>query len=143
MVQLEPLAEAVGGELPGSISREAQSLGDRPAQQRIAERVQHHRKRTLGDMMFLMADGQLRNERLKRIEYRIESVAIAGEDHPSGEGAGAFAPERVEGLVDDVARIRLTGTRSFDRFGDVSRDGVGDGAGERPLKIGSGAEVME
>ena len=79
------------------------------------------------------------------MESRIgfERVAVAGEDHPRGERAGALAPEGVEGLVDDVARIGLAGTSLFDGVGDARGDRVGDRAGELGLEARRRAEMVE
>ena len=129
--------------LARDIPRQAESLGEGRAKQRIAERVQDQREGGLGDVMLLVADAELSDEAADRVEDWVESVAVAGEDHPGGERAGAFAPERVEGLVDDDSRIGLAGTRAFDRFGDARGDRVGDRAGELALKAGSRAEMME
>ena len=63
-----------------------------------------------------MADAELGDEAVDRIEDRVQRVAVAGEDHPGGKRAGAFAAERVEGLIDDVAGVGLAGARAFDGF---------------------------
>src|SRR3954447_24122426 len=96
MVQLEPLAQPIGGEIAGGVAGETQRLGDGCAKQRIAERIQDKRERALGNMMLLMTDSELRYQRAEGVEDRIERVPIAGEDHPGGERAGAFLAERVE-----------------------------------------------
>ena len=56
-----------------------------------------------------MADAQMVDELVDGVEHRIERVAIAGEDHPGGERAGALAAEGVEGAVDDLDRVGLMG----------------------------------
>ena len=78
-------------------------------------------QRAFGDVALLVADAELGDERPDRIEDRVERVAVAGEDHPGGERAGAFAVERVEGAVDDVAGVGFAGARAFDGFGDGRR----------------------
>ena len=93
--------------------------------------------------MILMADAELGDETADRIEDRVQRVAVAGEDHPGGERSGAFLAERVEGPVDDIARVGLAGPRALDRFGDAGRDRIGDRAGKLALKPGGRAEMME
>src|SRR4051794_26153635 len=61
MVQLEPLAQPIGGEIAGGVAGKTQRLGDGCAKQRIAERIQDKRERALGDMMLLVSDGELRD----------------------------------------------------------------------------------
>ena len=78
-----------------------------------------------------------------RIEHRVERVAIAGEDHPGGERAGAFLAERVEGAVDDLDRIALAGAGALHRFLDARDDPAGDHRGERGLQPGGRAEMVE
>ena len=93
--------------------------------------------------MLLMADAELSDETPDRIEDRVQRVAVAGEDHPSRERSRAFAIEHIERAVDDVARIRFTGTGSFNRICDARRHGIGDRACKRTLKVGSGPEMVE
>ena len=89
------------------LARQAERLGHRPAEQRIAERGEHQPQGGLVDRPVLVALAELVDEAVDRVEDRVERVAIAGEDHPGGERAGALAVERVEGAVDDLARIGL------------------------------------
>jgi hypothetical protein len=93
--------------------------------------------------MLLVADGQLGDEAADRIEDRVEGVAVTGEDHPGGERAGAFTPENIEGLVDDITRIGLAGASALDRLGDAGGDRIGDRAGKLALEPGGGAEMVE
>ena len=53
--------------------RKAERVGDRRAEQRIAERVQDQREGGLGDLMLLVADAQLRDEAADRIEDRVRA----------------------------------------------------------------------
>src|SRR6476619_1025914 len=62
MVDPEALRQAVGGKLTRGIVRQAERVGDRRAEQGIAERVQDESERAFGDMMVLVADGQLGDE---------------------------------------------------------------------------------
>ena len=137
------MPQPLGGELARGVAGKAERIGDRRAEQRIAERVQDQREGAFGDMMLLVADGQLGDEAADRIEDRVQRVAVAGEDHPRGERAGAFLAERVEGLVDDVARVGLPGAGALDRLGDAGGDRIGDRARKLALKPGGRAEMME
>src|SRR3954452_23533369 len=74
MVQLEPLAQPIGGEVAGGVSGETQRLGHGCAKKGIAERAQDKRERALGDMRLLMTDGELRYQRAEGVEDRIERV---------------------------------------------------------------------
>ena len=122
MLHLEPVAKALRGELARSIARQAEGFGDRRAEQGIAERVQDQR-RACSRRPDAPRGRRSSWATRPRIESRIgfERVAVAGEDHPGGERAGAFLAERVEALVDDHARIGLAGAGALDRFGDAAR----------------------
>ena len=93
--------------------------------------------------MLLVAHAQLGDESADRIEDRVERVAVAGQDHPRGQGARAFPVERVEGAVDDLAHVPFAGARAFDRLGDAAGDAIGDRSGELRLKPGGGSEMVE
>ncbi len=115
------MAQALSGKLAGSVARKIERFGDRRAEQRIAERVEHQRQGAFGNMMRLMSDRQLSDQAANRIQDRVQRIAVAGNDHPGGERAGAFLAERVEALVDDHARVALAGSGAFDRIGDARR----------------------
>ena len=133
---LEPVAQAGGGEIARRVAGQAERFGDRRAEQRIAECVQNQAERAFGDVALLMADAELGDERPDRIEDRVERVAVAGEDHPGGKRAGAFAVERVEGAVDDVAGVGLSRARAFNGFDDGRGDRIGDRPRKRALEPG-------
>ena len=97
----------------------------------------------LGHVVLLVADAQLGDQAVERIEDRVQGVAVAGEDHPRGERSGAFPAERVEGLVDDVAGVGLAGPRELHRFGDARRHRFGDRPGQLGLQPGGRAEMVE
>ena len=137
------MAQALRGKFPCSVARKTERFGDGRAKQGIAKRVEHQRQRALGDMMVLMADGQLRDEAANGIEDRVQRIAVAGENHPGGKGAGAFAAERVEALVDDYAGVRFSGSGSLHRLADARRHGVGDRLRQLALKAGRRAKMME
>ena len=143
MVALEALAEALGGKLAGGVAREPERFGDRPAEERIAERAEDEGERILGDAMLIVADAEVADEAADRIEDRIERVTVAGEDHPGGKSPRAFAVEHVEGAVDDLARVDFAGTRPLDRLGDGRSDRIGDGSGKLALETGRRPEMVE
>ena len=70
-------------------------------------------------------------------------VAIAGDDHPGGERAGALLAERIEALVDDHAGVGLAGAGALDRFGNALVDRIRDRLRKLALKPGGGAEMVE
>jgi hypothetical protein len=135
--------EVVSGDFACLVAREAEGGGHRRAEQRIAERVEDQRERVLGHVMLLVADGELGNQPADRIEDRVERVAIAGQDHPCGQRAGAFPVEHVEGAVDDLARVGLPCAGLLDRLGDARGDGLGDRPRKLALKPGGGAEMVQ
>src|SRR3954454_390229 len=71
MLRLQPVTEALSGKLARRIARQAERLGNRRAEQGIPERAQHQRQGAFGNMMVLMADGQLRHQAANRIENRV------------------------------------------------------------------------
>ena len=79
------------------------------------------------------------------MESRIgfERVAVAGQDHPGGQGAGAFAIEGVERAVDDLAHVPFADARAFDRLGDAAGDAIGDRSGKLRLKPGGRSEMVQ
>ena len=143
MLNLEPMPQALRGEFASGIPRQAQCFGDRRPKQRIAERIQDQRERAFGDVMILMANRQLRDETADRIQDRIQSIAVAGEDHPRCESSGPLTAKCVETLVDDHSRVGFSGAGALNRFGDARGYRIGDRLGQLALKAGSGAEVME
>jgi hypothetical protein len=82
-------------------------------------------------------------EAADRLEDRPERVAVARQDHPRRERSGAALAERVEGHVDDLARVALAVPRTFDRLGDPAGDAAGDRARKLGLEPGGRAEMME
>src|SRR5688500_14895881 len=89
------------------LARQAESARHRPAKQRIAQSGEDQPQRRLMHRAVLVAGAELVDEAVDGVEDRIESVAIAAEDHPGRERSGALAVEGVEGPVDDLARIGL------------------------------------
>ena len=143
MVLLQPVAKSLGGELARGVARQSKRLDDRAAKQRIAERAENQRKRAFGHAMLLVADAELGDQSSDRIEDGVERVAVAGEDHPGGKSAGAFAVEHVEGAVDDLARVDFAGTRPLHRLGDSRSHRIGDGSGKLALETGRRPEMVE
>ena len=137
------MAEPLGGKLARRISRQIECFGDRGSKQRVAERVQHQGQGAFGDVMCFVADRQLSHQRSDRIEDGVQGIAVAGDDHPGGEGAGALLAERIETLVDDHSRVRLAGPRALDRVGDIRRDRIRDRPRKLALKACSRAEMVE
>jgi len=82
------------------------------------------------------------------LEDGVERVLVAREDHPAGERARARLVERVEGEVDDLARLvlgrpALVGARFLDQADDARADGFGEAAGQRALEPGGRAEMVQ
>src|SRR4051812_47984879 len=99
--------QLAGRDLPCLVAGGAERLGHGRAGRRTPGGGEAQPQRRLLHRPVLMALAELVDEAVNRVEYRVEGVAIAGEDHPGGERAGAFLPERLEGAVDDLARIGL------------------------------------
>lgn len=143
MVEFEAGPQALGRELAGRFAAKTQSLGDGSAEERVAESVEDQRQGRLGDLVIFMARAQLGNEVVDRFEDRVQGIAIAGEDHPRGKSAGAFAVEGIEGHVHDIARVRLAGACTLDGDRDTFGDGVGDCPDKFSLEAGGGPEMMK
>ena len=143
MIDRQPLAEAFGGELAGRVARQTKSIGDGLTEEGIAQCTQHDAKGASSHLVILVADAELGDEGLQGFEDRVQRIAIAGEDHPGGERTGAFAPEGVEGLVDDIARVGLASSGPLDGSGDARGDRVRDGPGKRALQPRRRAEMVE
>ncbi len=94
-------------------------------------------------MLFVVTDCQLRDEAADGIENRVQSVAVAGQDHPCCKRSCAFLAEGVETLVDDHPRIRLPGPCSLNGFGDAAVHRVRNRLDERSLETGSGPEMVK
>lgn len=140
-IELE--TKALGGELPGGVAVHRQGIGDRGAEQGIAECGEDQPERRLADVMLLVTDAELGDERPDRFEDRVQRVPIAGQDHPGGERPGSFSIEGIEGAVDDFAGFRLAGTGAGDGLGDASGDPLGDRAGKLRLESGGGPEMVK
>ena len=136
-------AQAFGGEVARGVPGQAERLCDRLAQQRVAERGEHQPERTLRHVVLLMPAGELVDKAPDGVEDRVQSVSIAAENHPRRQRASAFAPERVERAVDDLARVSLAAPGELDRLADMSRDLFSHGAGEFRLEARSRAEMVE
>jgi hypothetical protein len=143
VIDLEPVPEAIGGKFARGIPWQSERIGDGAPEERIAKRAQDECKSAFGDMMFLMADAELCDELLQRIENGIERVAIAGEDHPGGERSSALAAEGIEGSIDDVAGVRLAGTRPLDCGGNARGDRIRDRSRKLALEARGRSEMMK
>ena len=142
-VMIEPGAQAIRGELARRVLWESERLGERSAQQRIAKRTQHERQGCFRHLVLFVTDSELGNEAADGIEDGIERIAIAGEDHPGGKRPGALAAEGVEGLVDDVARVRFAGASALHGVGNAGNHGLRDRPRKFGLEAGRGSEMME
>ena len=143
MVDCDPLPEALGSELAGGVARETERVRNGRTEERIAERAQHKPECAPRDLGVLMSGAQLGDQRLERLQDRVESVAIAGEDHPGGERPGALTAEGVERLIDDVASVGLSLAGALDGAGNAGGDGIGDGASKRALEPRGRAEMVK
>ena len=143
MIDGEPLPEPLRGELAGGIAGKAERIGDRGAEKGVAQCTQHDAERASGDLVILVADAELRDQGLQGFQDWIERVAIAGEDHPGGERSRAFAAERVEGLVDDIASVGLAFTGTLDGRCDFGSYRVRNGPGKSTLQPRGRTEMVE
>ena len=77
------------------------------AEQRIAERHQHQLQRLLLDRLLAVACalGQFVDQIVDRVRIGSSASSLPDQDHPARQRAGAALAERVEGQVDDLARI--------------------------------------
>ena len=128
---------------PGDVAPQAKGAGDRLPQKRIAKRGEHQPQGAFGNMMFLVADLELGDEAPDGVEDRIESIAIAGQDHPGRERSRTLAVERVERSVDDFTDVRFAGARALDGRGDAAGDSMGDRQGELGLEAGGRSEMVK
>lgn len=142
-MRLDPRAQAISGELARRVPIQPERLCDGVSEQGVADGGEDEPERGLGDMVGLMPDRKLGNHVSDRFEDRVERVAIAGKDHPGGEGSGAFLTKRIENQVDDGARVGPPGSSAFDLFGDQAGDRIRDRSGEGALEARGRAEVME
>ena len=144
-----PLSKPGGGEqqaaddLARLAAAEAERFGHFRAEQRIAHRDEDDPQGRLGDRPVLMAGAQMIDQLVDRLQYRIQRVAIAGEDHPGGERAGALLAERVEDAVDDLDRVGLVGAGALHRLLDAGADAIADQLGQRRLQARGRAEMVE
>ncbi len=76
-------------------------------------------------------------------ENRVQRIAVAGQDHPRGQGSRAFAIEGVEGAVHDLAHVPFADARAFDRLGDATGDATGNRSGKLRLQPGGGSEMVQ
>jgi len=143
MLRLKPVTQALRSQLTRAVPRKSERVSDRRAKQGIAQRIQHQRKRAFRDVMFLVPNGELGNERSDRIENRVQGIPITGEYHPGGERSRAFLAERVEALIDNHPRVGLARARPLDRFGNAAVHRIGDRFCELALQAGCGAEMVE
>ena len=134
MITIELRAEPLGRGFAGSIVVEPEPLGKNRSEQGIADRLEDQPQGRFGDVMLFVSDGQAGNQRADGIKHRVQGVAVAGEDHPCGQRPGTLAAERVEGHVDNVARVALAGAGGLDGFGDAPGHAFGDGPREFRLE---------
>jgi len=137
------MAQALRGQLPGSIARKPKRFRDGRAKQGIAKCVENQRQRALGDMVVLMADGQLSDEAANGIEDRVQRIAIAGQDHPGSERAGTFTAERIEALVDNHPGVCFAGPRALNRLANTRGDRLRDRLRQLALQAGRRTEMVE
>lgn len=135
--------QGVGGNPPRGIPVEAKRAGDRLPEEGIAEGGEDQPERALGHMMLLMSNAELGDEAADGVENRVQRVTIAGQDHPGGKGARAFAVERIERAVDDVADVLFADARPLDRFPNCARNTIRDGKGELGLQSRRRSEMMK
>ena len=140
-LQLEP--QALRREAPGGIAGQGEGIGDRCAEQGIAQCGKHEPKRRLAHVMLFVADAELGDQSADGFEDRVEGVAVARQDHPGGERSGTLTVERVERAVDDFTRFSLSCACAADGFGDASGHAIGDRPGKLRLQSRGRAEVVK
>ena len=118
--------QGVRGDASRRVALEPKGVGDRLSEQRIPQGSEDEPEGAFGHMMLFMAHLQLGHEAADRIEDRVERVAVSGQDHPGGEGAGTLPVERIECAVDDLAHILFARSRTFDRLGNAAGHAIGD-----------------
>src|SRR5438270_8914351 len=74
VLDLEPMAKALRGELARRVARQAERLGDRRTEERIAERVQHQRQGAFRDVVRLIPHRELRDQATDRLEARARGI---------------------------------------------------------------------
>lgn len=135
--------QAIRGERSRAVRRKSKRVGDGLPQKRVANRIEDEAKRRFRDMVVFVADGQLRNQVADGDQDRIESIAVAGKNHPGRERPRALAPEGVIDSIDDRSRVASTVAGAIHLFGDRTHDRFRDGVGQCALKARSGPEMME
>ena len=143
MVAIELGAKALTRHLARGIVRKSERIGDRLAEQGIAERQQDKPQGSVGDVMILMAHGELVDELVNRFEYPAERIAVPRQDHPCGKRPGAALTECIERHVDNIARIGFTHAGALDRSRDLHINPVGHRSGELGLKLRRRTEMMK
>lgn len=143
MLGLEAMAKTLGGKFACRIARKTERFGDWRPKKRIAKSVQDQGEGAFSDVVGFVADRELGDEPANGIQNGVEGIAIAGEDHPCGKCSGTFLAEGIETLIDDHARVRLSGAGPFDCIGDTAVDRIGDGFRKLALKSGGGPEMVE
>jgi len=104
---LQPMAEALRGEIARGVAGQAQGFRNGRAQQRISQSVQHEGKGALRNVVLFMTCGQMRDEAADRIEDRVKRITIACQDHPGGQRTGTFFAEGVKASVNDLSGVGL------------------------------------
>jgi len=143
MVAIELGAKTLTRHLARGIVGKSEGIGDRLAEQGIAERQQDKPQGCVWDVMVLMAHGELVDEAVNRFEDPAESIAVSRQDHPGRKRPGAALPECIERHIDNIARIGLTHAGALDGDRDLPIDPVGNRSGELGLKSRRRAEMME
>src|SRR6188472_3779111 len=96
-VQADP--NSVGRDRSCRIPRQAERLCNLPAKQRISESGEDEPQCRLGHMALVAPHAELCNQGANGLEDRIESLAVAREDHPGGKRARALPVEGIERAV--------------------------------------------
>lgn len=143
MLPLNLRSKALRRNLACSIVREPECVGDGFAEEGITEREQDEPKRRVRNMMVLVADAELGDQVPDGFEDAAERIAIARQDHPGREGAGAAFAESVERHVGNVASVGFTGAGLLDGRCDLAVDPVGHESRQLGLEARRRAEVMK
>ena len=143
MVAIELSAKALGGHVACGIAGKSERIGDRLAEQGIAERQQDKPQGSVGNVMILMTHGELGDEAVNRFENPAERIAVPRQNHPCGKRPRAALAEGIERHVHYVARIGLTDSGALYGGRDLPVDPVGHRSGELGLKPGRRTEMMK
>ena len=143
-----PLCRKHGDDLlRGDVARggagQAAGAGDFGADQAVADREQDEAQGRLVERAFVAGRADVANDVGDGVGDRFQRFVLAGQHDPGHQFAHALLVEGVEHALDDVAQPGLAAPHPADRLGDRGRHLVRDLVGERAVKPGDAAEMVE